>query len=62
MTFAEVFWVKHGKKKSKDIIHFQSAKYRVPHKQSNKTAPFMEHLKFPEQTTFTEEFQVSSGK
>ena len=50
MTFAEVFRVKHGKKRksSKDTIHFQTARYRVLHKRSNITASFEEHLKFQE--------------
>ena len=63
ITFVEVFWVRRGKKKKKNkgTIHFQSAKYRVPHKRSTKAAPFVEHLKFQEQTTFTNTFRVNSG-
>ena len=37
-------------------MHFETATYRVLHKQRSSTAPFAEHLNFQKQMTFTESF------
>ena len=43
---------KKKKKKNNNGIHFETATYMVPHKRSNITAPFKEHLQFREKSDF----------
>ena len=54
MQFGLVVANQNQKTKSKTLsIHFQNAMHRLLHERSNITAPFVEHLEFPEKKTFT---------
>ena len=50
------------KTRVKRLIHFENAIYRVLHERSNDTAPFAEHPKFEEETTFIEAVSMNGGK
>ena len=62
MHFGLIVTNQNKKVKNQDTINFEIAIYRVLHERSNNTAPFPEHLKFPEKMTFTEMFWVKRGK
>ena len=54
MHFGLVVANQNQKTKIKTLsVHFENAIRRVLHERSNITAPFAEHLEFPENKTFT---------